>query len=145
MLSSYMPADFFIDKERGIVFSKAVGVCGRAEILDHMDRLVHHADFRREMEQLFDLREVTRDTFSEEDVKLLAARSIFSAHSKRALIVSTDAHYGLGRMFQAYRQIEGEHGITIFREMGEALSWLSLTAVPDSTLFTHLATSIAEE
>ena len=133
-----MSADFFIDTQRGVVFSRAEGVCGRADILDHMDRLRHHPDFRRELEQLFDFRKVTKATLSEEDVKILAAWNVFSGQSKRALVVSSDAHYGLARMFEAYREFAGEHGIVIFREMAEALSWLALSTEPDPNLFTKL-------
>jgi hypothetical protein len=133
-----MPADFFIDRERRIVFSKAVGACGRADILDHMDRSQRHPDFHREMEQLFDFREVTKAMLSEEDVRLLASRNIFSGQSRRALVVSSDVQFGLGRMFETYREGAGEHGITIFREMADALSWLSLSREPDPKVFTRL-------
>jgi len=136
-----MPADFFIDTKLGIVFSKAVGTCGRPEIIDHMDRLQRHPDFRPELNQLFDFRGVTRVTFTAGDVRALATRNIFSGHSRRALVVESDSHYGLARMFEAHREMEGERGITIFRDMPSALSWLSLAAEPDPGLFHQLATA----
>ncbi|MEP6668802.1 MAG: hypothetical protein ABJF10_06605 [Chthoniobacter sp.] len=139
-----MPADFFIDSVRGIVFSKAIGTCSRTDILGHMDRLRGHPDFRPEMDQLFDFRQVTNAAFSDEDVRMLATRNIFRGNSKRALVVSSDEHFGLGRMFETYRELEGEHGITIFREMDDALAWLSLSAEPDTKLFIKLAPPIVD-
>ena len=39
-----------------------------------------------------------------------------------------DRQYGFGRVFGTYRELGGEPGIAIFREMQEALGWLSLSA-----------------
>lgn len=126
-----MPADFFIDRQRKIVFSKATGKLGYAEGLDHMDRLQIHPDFQPEFDQLFDFRDVTEVDLSHDDVRQLAERPVFSPRSRRAFVVSNALSFGVARMFQAYRDIRGESGITIFKEMKEALSWLSLSEEPD--------------
>jgi hypothetical protein len=133
-----MPADFYIDAPHGIVYSKATCVLGRAEVWDHMDRLTQHPEFRAEFNQLLDFREVTKMELTAGDVKVLAMRKIFSERSKRAFVVSSDLQYGLSRVFEAYRNLAGEKGITIFREMAGALSWLGLSAEPDRKLFTKL-------
>lgn len=125
-----MPADFFIDRQRRIVFSKATGVLGYAEGLDHMNRLQGNPDFVPEFDQLFDFREVTTVALSHEDVRNLAERAIFSARSRRAFVVAGDLSFGVARVFEAYRDLHGESGIVIFREMKEALAWLSLPAEP---------------
>ncbi|MES2921488.1 MAG: hypothetical protein V4819_08080 [Verrucomicrobiota bacterium] len=136
-----MPADFFIDSQRGIVFSKAAGVFGHAEALDHMDRLQSDQDFHPEFNQLFDFREVTTITLSCAEVERLAQRDIFSARSGRAFVVFGDLGFGLGRVFETYRELQGETGIAIFRNMQEALSWLSLPAEPEPGLFSKLQAS----
>jgi hypothetical protein len=133
-----MPADFFIDPQMGMVFSKAMGVFGRVEALDHMNRLLHHPDFRPEFNQLLDFRGITKLELTSEEVRGLANRTIFSAHSKRAFVMASDLQFGLGRMFKTYREIGGEQGIMIFRVMAEALSWLSLSAEPDPKSFRML-------
>src|SRR6187401_890264 len=112
-----MPADFFIDRQRGIVFSKATGALGLPEVLDHMDRLQGNPDFHPEFNQLFDFREVKSVNLSYEEVKRLAQRTIFSAHSRRAFVVVGDLSFGFGRVFETYRELHGESGITIFKEM----------------------------
>ena len=70
-----MPADFHIDVQRGIVFSKAIGTLDRAVALDHMDRLESHPDFRPEFNQLFDFREVTSIALTHAEVRELAERA----------------------------------------------------------------------
>jgi len=133
-----MAFDFYIDAKLGVVFSKADGVFDRTVALGHMDQLSRHPDFRPEFHQLADFRMVTQFAMTAEDVRQLAKRAIFSASSKRAFVVSSDLQFGLARMFRAHREMNGEEGIMIFREMREALDWLSLSAEPDSQLFPRL-------
>ena len=133
-----MPADFYIDAKRGVVFTKAVGLLGRAEAVDHMDRLSRHPDFRPDFNQLADFRDVSTVNLSSDHVRELASRSVFGPLSQRAFVVSSDLQFGLGRVFGSYRHVEGEKGIKVFREMSEALRWLSLPSEPDFKLFTNL-------
>jgi hypothetical protein len=130
-----MPADFYIDAPKGMVYSKATGVFSRVEALDHGGRLLRHPDFRPEFNQLYDFRDITKMVLSAEEVRSLSSYTVFSAHSKRAFVVASDLQFGLSRMFKAYREMGGEHEIMIFREMTKALSWLSLSAEPDPKLF----------
>jgi hypothetical protein len=136
-----MPADFFIDAPRRVVFSKATGVFGWADAVDHMNRLQSHPDFRPEFNQLCDFRDANRVDLSHDEIQRLASRNIYSATSRRAFVVAGDFEFGLGRVFSTYREMHGEPGIRIFREMNKALSWLSLAAEPDPSLFArcHLA------
>jgi hypothetical protein len=112
-----MPADFFINPQFGTVFSKAIGIYNYADVRDHM---------------------VTRMELSGDEIRDLATRTIFSAHSKRATVVKSDHDFGIGRMFGTYREIHGEESIRVFRIMAEALAWLSLNAEPDPKRFTRL-------
>jgi hypothetical protein len=128
-----MPADFQIDVNRGLVRSKATGVLSLPSILDHMDRLVKHPDFRPEFNQIFDFREVSRPALSFEDVTQLAERKVFSPQSQRAFVVSADWQFGYGRMFASMRGGKGEAGIMVFRSMGEAVEWLGLPGEPEGS------------
>ena len=133
-----MPADFHIDPAHCTVFSKAVGVLNSVVGLDHMDRLQSHPDFRPEFNQIFDFREVTDVELSHGEIRRLAQRKIFSDHSRRAFVVANDFQFGIARMFGTYRDVEGEPSIAVFREMREALAWLSLPAEPDESVFARL-------
>jgi hypothetical protein len=133
-----MPADFHIDAERRVVYSKATGMLTPEDAQDHMDRLVQHPDFRPEFDQLFDFRDVTKSGFLRIDVVNLSERTVFSPKAKRAFVVSTPWQYGYSRMFATLRDGKGETGIVTFRSMKEALSWLSLSEEPDPSLFKKL-------
>ncbi len=133
-----MPADFFIDSPRNMVFSKAAGQLSHADVLDHMDRLQNQPAFLPAFNQLLDFRQVTSVTLSSRQVAELAKRTIFGPTSRRAFAVSADWQFGLARMFGAYREIQGETGIVVFREIKECLDWLSLSSEPDHGLFVNL-------
>jgi len=124
-----------------MVFSKATGVVCWDDVVDHMDRLESHPDFRPEFNQLVDIREASRTDLSHNDVRRMAERRIFSDKSRRAFVVSRDFEFGLSRVFATYREIRGETGIEVFRDMKKALSWLSLTEEPDPGMFTRLKPS----
>ena len=121
-----MPANFIIDQQRAVVLSTGTGIFTYAEFLDHMARMSADPRFRPEFDQLVDCRAITLLDFTGGQLRELAGRSIFSAQSRRAFVVSSDLQFGLSRMFAAYRELSGARGTMIFREMREALSWLNL-------------------
>jgi hypothetical protein len=124
-----MPADFFIDTRLGVVFSKATGRFSWSDAAGHMDRLTKHPDFRPEFKQLADFRQVTNLVLSHDELRRLAKRRVFDPRAQRAVVVSGD------------RELADEVGIMIFRDMEEALAWLSLPAEPDSSRFSRLEPS----
>ena len=130
-----MPADFYIDVPRRMVFSHGAGVLRFADFRGHMDRLLRHPDFRPEFSQLLDFRDVTEVVITSEEIVLLGARNVFSPKSKRAFVVNSDLHFGLVRMFASYREIAGESGIRLFRDLAAALEWLALTEGADLQRF----------
>lgn len=119
-----MSAEFLIDVQRGMVFSKATGVLSLDVAFDHMDRLSHNPDFKPGFNQLFDFRQATDIRLSEEEIREIARRDIFSADSRRAFLVADELQFGLGRMFATYRQMAGEKGIRIFTDAEAARAWV---------------------
>jgi len=57
-------------------------------------------------------------------VRQFAQRSIFSSRSRRAFVVKDDLQFGLARMFEIHRDLNGETGIRVFRTLDEALDWI---------------------
>jgi hypothetical protein len=133
-----MSAVFYIDVPRRMVFSHGSGVLRATDFRGHMERLLQHRDFRPEFNQLLDFRLVADVVITTEEIVLLAARNVFSPKSKRAFIVTSDLHFGLVRMFGAYREFAGEQGIKLFREMPSALEWLALNEEADPKRFVEL-------
>lgn len=119
-----MPAFYKIDKERRVVLSFGAGVLTKEDILGHMDRLSKDLDFDPDFFQVSDFRQTTVVEFGPEEVRQFAEREIFSSRARRAFVVRGDFQYGLARMFQIHRELNGEEGIQVFRTIEEALDWI---------------------
>ena len=119
-----MPAHYKIDKERRLVMTTVFGVVTLADGLAHQEKLRKDPDFDPSFSQLMDYTHVVRFEITAEDVRTLAQQSIFSPHSRRAMLVSGDLAFGLARMFEALRESFGEQGIRVFRNLDDALDWV---------------------
>jgi hypothetical protein len=86
--------------------------------------LLHDPDFSPGFSQLWNLTQVTKVELTGEEVRRIARRSIFSSESRRAILVSSDLVFGMARMFGIFRDIVGESGIRVFRNLDEALDWV---------------------
>jgi hypothetical protein len=122
-----MPASYQIDKARRLVISTASSFLTAADILAHQRRLLGDPDFDPTCSQIVDCTAVTGIDLSADDVRAVAATTIFSAHSRRAVLVTTDEQFGFASMFKMFREGQGEYGIRVFRDPAEALRW----AIPD--------------
>ena len=89
-----------------------------------MDKLSKDPDFDPSFSQIVDFTQVRRIELSADEIRSLAQRTIFSATSRRAFIAPDEVAFGIGRMFQILRGLEGEKGIRIFRSLEEALDWV---------------------
>jgi hypothetical protein len=118
-------AFYKIDKERRLVLSSGAGVLTKEDIFGHMERLSKDPDFDPDFSQLADFRQITALEFGPEDVRIFAQRTIFSLRSRRAILVKDDLQFGLARMFEIHRELHGETGIHVFRNLDEALDWIA--------------------
>ena len=119
-----MPAYFKIDKERRLVMTTVSGVFTMADALGHQEKLLKDSDFDPTFSQLMDLTHVTTVELGTDDVRTVASRSVFSPHSRRAILAKTDLVFGLARMFEMLREGFGEQGIRVFRNLDDALEWV---------------------
>jgi hypothetical protein len=119
-----VPAFYKIDKERRLVTSSGTGLLTKEDVLGHMDRISKDPDFDPNFSQLMDFRQITGVEFGPEDVRQFAARNIFSPHARRAMLVKDDLQFGLARMFEIHRELNGETGINVFRNYEEAVDWI---------------------
>ena len=120
-----MPASYQIDKARGLVTSTASGFLTAADILAHQRKLLGDSSFDPTCSQIVDCTGVTGIDLSPDDVRDVTAATIFSAHSRRAVVVATDEQFGFARMFKMMREAQGEYGIRVFRDRAEALRWVN--------------------
>lgn len=130
-----MPVSFQIDKARRLVTSTASGFLTATDILAHQRKLLGDPNFDPTCSQLVDCTGVTGIDLNAEDVRTVASTTIFSTHSRRAVVVNTDEQFGFARMFKMLREAEGEYGIQVFRDRAEALRW----ALPDEHAYSKTA------
>jgi hypothetical protein len=89
-----------------------------------MDRLSSDPDFDPNYSQILDFTHLAGVDIGPEDVRQFAQRNIFSPQSRRAFVVKDDLQFGLARMFEIHRELNGETGIRVFRTIDEALDWV---------------------
>jgi hypothetical protein len=130
-----VPASYQIDKSRRLVISTASGFLTAADILAHQRKLLVDPSFDPDCSQIVDCCAVTGIDLNPDDVRAVTAATIFSAHSRRAVVVATDEQFGFARMFKMMREAQGEYGIRIFRDRAEALRW----ALPDEQAYSKTA------
>lgn len=128
---SCMPVRYIIDKERRLVLTTGEGAVTVQETLTHRDQLLRDPDFDPSFNQLNDYTKVTDVLFSVHEQSPLARLDEFSPTSRRAIVVSTPAHYGMARQFQVYQ--EGRSMIQVFCDRAAALQWLGIPE--DSRLY----------
>lgn len=119
-----MPATYEIDKERRLVITTVFEQLTVADALAHQEQLSKDPDFDPGYSQLIDLTRADVSEIAATDVRRIAERNIYSPESLRAIVVSSNVAYGLGRMFETLRESAGENGIRVFRDLDEAVDWL---------------------
>jgi hypothetical protein len=113
-----------IDVERRLVTSTASGAITLPEIWAHQERLVKDPDFDPSFAQLLDITQVNKVQLSSEEIQRVAGSSISASNNRLAIVVSSNFVYGLARMFQILREMNGDKGIQVFLERDEALAWV---------------------
>jgi len=103
--------------------SSGSGLLTAAEILAHQRKLLSDPNFDPSFSQFWDFTAVTVNQISADDVRAIAAATVFSAHSHRAALVKTDEQFGLCRMFATQREGHGEYGVRVFRDREDAMRW----------------------
>jgi len=121
-----MPLTFRIDRDAGIVQTKVSGQFTAEEVTAYRDRLLSDPDYRPGMLGFVDCREV-ESLPSTSTLQLLALeitrRQEAVGPTRVAVVVASEAAYGLMRMYEVYTASTPIR-IKTFREEAEALSWL---------------------
>jgi hypothetical protein len=120
-----MPFNSVIDLSRHLVVTTATGDLTGDEGLACCLQLKERTDFDPAFNQLLDFTNATRFDASAGQLRTIAAQRLFSSTSRRAIVATNPAIFGLARMFQSYRSLSnvGEN-IMVFRDLREALIWL---------------------
>jgi len=122
--------DYSIDHERRLVRVTASGVI-TPEVLFDYQKAVWSDPAVEGFDELVDMSAV--EGVEEPSHSNVSALASFSAKmdgadkpTKLAIVAADDLLFGLGRMYQAYREMkpESKKEVAVFRSMPEALAWL---------------------
>jgi len=122
-----MPSNYLIDLPRGLVISRAWGVLTDEDLLGRAQFIAQDPRFRPDMRQLSDFRDITDLKISSATIRAMVSSSTFGAGARRAVIVGSDASYGMARMYQILQDTAPD-SVDVFRDEKAALEWLGLTA-----------------
>jgi hypothetical protein len=123
-----MPASYKIDKEHRLVLTTGWGELTFADAVAHKNKLLNDPDFEPIYAQIVDLTHVTKVGFSAQELHNFAQFDVFSPQSRRAFITPEDEKFGMARMFATLRELRGESGIGVFRNIEQAMDWVSSNA-----------------
>ncbi|NTW58282.1 MAG: hypothetical protein HGB21_07130 [Nitrospirae bacterium] len=126
-----MPITYAIDRTRRTVYAGASGVLTPRDLFTYQNE-VWSAPELRGYNECVDMLAVTDiEGATDSNMKALAELSARMddplAKSKFAIIAREDLHYGLARMYEAYRSMQpmNTRTLAIFRTREDALRWLS--------------------
>lgn len=118
-----MPARYTIDAEQRLVRIRAWGTVTDDGARTLYERLRSDPSFDPTYCQLADFREVTDVALTHDVIAGLAANPLYATGVRRAVVVGSDVHYGLARIFSAYATFRGQN-VTVFRDLRSAEAWL---------------------
>jgi hypothetical protein len=119
-----LPVSYDIDKKQRLVNSRLWGTITEEEVHDHNTRLRNDPAFDPGYRQLIDLTGITEIRVSSKTVNLTAMDQYFTPGTRRAFIASSDATFGMARMFALQAEGSGQT-IEVFRDRKKAEEWLS--------------------
>ncbi|HMF95776.1 MAG TPA: hypothetical protein VKE96_15855 [Vicinamibacterales bacterium] len=132
-----MPIAYRLDRDARVVVAVGHGVLTDHDVFDYQHGVWSRADVVG-FDELIDMTRVNEVAMPSVDrvrdlAAVAASMDAAGRHSRLAIVASTDFVYGLGRMFQAHRQLDAKSTkvVGVFRTMDEALAFLGLTRPPE--------------
>jgi hypothetical protein len=128
-----MPIDYVVHKDRRLVIITASGRLSAKDIEGRIAQAMVDSDFNPDYDEISDLRAVTSIDMSMPQTRTLARRKIYSPKSRRAIVASDPAIFGMGRLWGAHAELAQDVQIQVFYDLSAALKWLGIPE--DSGLF----------
>jgi len=128
-----MPIEFTIDHARRLVTATARGMLTGQDVFGYQRTVWSRADVQG-YNELLDMRAVEGiDLPSVDNMRALAQLSasmdIPATSSRFAIVATSDEAFGLSRMYETYRHLEGKSTkqVAVFRTLTEAYAYLEVT------------------
>jgi len=117
-----------IDRERGLRIVRYEGVITDEELIAFYRELYTDSGYDPTLVEINDARAIEGTAVTRvalmEIIEIVEEQGIDLSGTRRVMVATRDAAYGLGRMYQSYR--EGAENFAVFRNMEEAERWLGL-------------------
>ncbi len=127
-----MPARYVILKEQKLVVSIGWDRLTFADFTNQQEQFLADPDFDPSFDQLVDGSRVTALDLSVEQAKIISRRAIFLPSSRRAVVATDPAIFGMGRMMDAYHTLATKRELVgVFYDRASALKWLGRESIPD--------------
>lgn len=120
-----MAMSYKIDQERRLVITRGWGVLAAADLADVTSQILLDPRFDPTYRSLGDLRDVTEITVDTFETAHTAATPLFTAGTRRAIVATSDAVYGMARMFASFAARSGQD-VQVFRDLQLAEEFLDL-------------------
>lgn len=135
-----MPLEYEIDHARKLVIATGRGIVTDTDFFDYQKTVWSRADVVG-YDEMVDMTTVTKiDPVDPEKLRALAALSASmddQQHTTKLAIVAREVlHFGLGRMYQAYRELspQSKKQVSVFDKQETALQWLGKTEASPGSL-----------
>lgn len=129
-----MPIEYTIDHTRRLVRAAGRGTLTGDDIFNYQKEVWSRPEVTG-YDELMDMTDIEKiDLRSVHHIKQLAELSASmdttSSQSKFAIVAPGDYAFGLGRMYESYRRLEGRSTkqVGVFRSLAEAMAFLDPTA-----------------
>ncbi len=123
-----MPCQYVIDKARRLVITTGWDRVTFAEAKALQDGLMSDPQFDSSFHQLIDGSAVTSMEMSPDEIRMIGSRRFFSPTSRRAVVATRPAVFGIARMMQAFHESgKADAEVSVFYDRQSALEWLGLT------------------
>ena len=120
-----MAISYVIDADRALVTTRWWGAVTDREVLDHNQNLRTDPEFDSGYRQLVDMTGITELRISTNLINETAINQFFEPGTRRAFVASSDAVFGMARMFALRAESVGQT-IQVFRQSAPAEEWLGL-------------------
>lgn len=119
-----MPVSSVIEVERRLIITLGEGRITFAEITANQDRLLKDPEFDSSFDQVIDVTAAEVLDLTMGEAITVAERRILSAKSKRAVVATEPAVYGMFRLMEVYHERHAE--VQVFYNLQSALDWLAV-------------------
>jgi hypothetical protein len=127
-----MPIEFSIDHEKRLVRAKGSGTLTDEDVFSYQREVWSRAEVAgyNELMNMSDVKQIALPSMDRvrDLAKLSASMDIAKSESKFAVVLAADLAFGLGRMYEMYRDLQAQSTkqVGVFRTLGEALEFLGL-------------------